>query len=480
MAGVRPPPGAFDLVVSLSSALQTGYVARKRQRRCDARDRRPQNGCIRGGSWRRQSVTERAGPQRSVEGSAAVAVRAQLSATERLVEVAQELSTARDLEAIMAVVRNAARELTGADGATFVLRDGDRCFYADEDAISPLWKGHRFPMAACISGWAMLNKQAAVIEDIYADPRIPQDAYRPTFVKSLAMVPIRTSAPVGAIGNYWARVHRATEGEVKLLRALADLTSVAMENVQLYAELQTKIREVEGAVRARDEFISMAAHELRTPLSAMLLQLQRLEHLTETDALARRQSKLSDCASRSATAAKRLAALVDGLLDASRLTDGHIRLNLEDFDLADVSREVVERFAIVAKRSGCEVRLDASAPLWGRWDRLRVEQVLTNLLSNAFKYGAGKPIDVSIQKLPDAAGMEVRDRGPGIDAESARKIFERFGRSGPISHYGGLGLGLYLSRASVEAHGGTIRFETEPGRGCAFIVTLPLHASDAG
>ncbi|MBL9038445.1 MAG: GAF domain-containing protein, partial [Archangium sp.] len=99
----------------------------------------------------------------------------------RLIEIIQELSLARSLESVMAIVRTAARQLTGADGATFVLRDGGNCYYADEDAISPLWKGRRFPLTACISGWAMLNKQSVAIEDIYLDARIPHDAYRPTF-----------------------------------------------------------------------------------------------------------------------------------------------------------------------------------------------------------------------------------------------------------------------------------------------------------
>ena len=125
-----------------------------------------------------------------------------ISALERLVAVSQELSHARDLNTVMSIVREAARELTGADGATFVLRDGDKCYYAEENAISPLWKGQRFPMSICISGWVMMNAQSAVIEDIYADARIPVAAYRPTFVKSLAMVPIRTNNPIGAIGNY--------------------------------------------------------------------------------------------------------------------------------------------------------------------------------------------------------------------------------------------------------------------------------------
>src|ERR1043166_734932 len=134
-----------------------------------------------------------------------------------LVETVQRLSLARDRATVQEIVRRAARRLTGADGATFVLRDGDRCHYADEDAIAPLWKGQRFPMSACISGWAMLHRRSAVIPDIYADDRIPHDAYRRTFVKSLVMVPIRTLEPVGAIGTYWATPHAPTTAEVRLL-----------------------------------------------------------------------------------------------------------------------------------------------------------------------------------------------------------------------------------------------------------------------
>jgi GAF domain-containing protein len=118
-----------------------------------------------------------------------------------LVKTVQDLSLARDLDTVMKIVRTAARKLTGADGATFVLRDNGLCYYAEEDAIAPLWKGSRFPMTACVSGWAMLNQRPAVIEDIYADDRIPADAYRPTFVKSLAMVPIRTLLVITGLSN---------------------------------------------------------------------------------------------------------------------------------------------------------------------------------------------------------------------------------------------------------------------------------------
>lgn len=162
---------------------------------------------------------------------------------EQLVEVIQLLSMARDLSKVMDIVRHAARMLTGADGATFVLRENGMCFYAEEDAISPLWKGQRFPMSACISGWSMINRQSVVIENIYADSRIPADAYRPTFVRSLAMVPIRTIEPIGAIGNYWAEQYLPTGEQIKILQALADTTAVAMENVRVYQELDKRVQQ---------------------------------------------------------------------------------------------------------------------------------------------------------------------------------------------------------------------------------------------
>ena len=176
---------------------------------------------------------------------------------ERLLLAVQELSLARRFEDVQRVVRTTARALAGSDGATFVLNDGGLyCHYADEDAIEPLWKGRRFPQETCISGWVMRNRQVAVIPDIYADPRIPHEAYRPTFVKSLAMVPIRTLDPVGAIGNYWATSHVPSAVELQLLQALADSTSVAMENLRIYSELEQRVDartaeliEANGAIR---------------------------------------------------------------------------------------------------------------------------------------------------------------------------------------------------------------------------------------
>jgi putative two-component system response regulator len=190
-----------------------------------------------------------------------------------LISAIQQLSLARSVGDIQAIVRRTARRLTGADGATFVLRDGVDCYYADEDAIAPLWKGQRFPMSTCISGWVMLHRESAMVPDIYADDRIPADAYRPTFVKSLLMVPIRQFDPVGAIGNYWAEHHEPSEREVMLLQALADSTAVAMENVRMIAELETARRDSLMRLAIAAEFRDDGTHEhpQRVGHTAMLL-----------------------------------------------------------------------------------------------------------------------------------------------------------------------------------------------------------------
>jgi GAF domain-containing protein len=141
------------------------------------------------------------------------------------------LGRAVSVEKIQDVVTTSARQLVEADGATFVVLDGDKCFYADEDAISPLWKGERFPIEQCISGWAMVQQQPAVVPDVRLDDRITQSVYAPTFVRSLVMVPIDQQAPLGAIGVYWARVGRATDVEVTRLTRLAAATAQALHRV---------------------------------------------------------------------------------------------------------------------------------------------------------------------------------------------------------------------------------------------------------
>lgn len=175
-----------------------------------------------------------------------------LGAVGILLDAIEELSSARSAEDIAAVIRSSARRLTGADGVAVVVRDGDRCHYVDEDAIGPLWKGRKFPMSACISGWAMLNRETAVIPDIYVDERIPHDAYRPTFVKSLVVTPVRPADPIAAIGAYWAETRTPTDLEIESLKAIARATATAFENVGLIASLNESLERRDFLIRELD------------------------------------------------------------------------------------------------------------------------------------------------------------------------------------------------------------------------------------
>ena len=216
-------------------------------------------------------------PERSTGTTRETAEPAQ--AFDHLIDVVQRLSLAPNLDAIVAIVRTAARQLTGADGATFILRDGDFCFYVDEDAIGPLWKGQRFPLEMCISGWVMNSGESVTIPNVFLDPRIPVEAYRPTFVRSLAMVPIRTQSPVGAIGNYWAATHHPTVEQVKILQALADSTAVAMENVRIHQELEERVRQRTEELEAANAALRNEA-VLRKQMEAKVMRLSVTDELT--------------------------------------------------------------------------------------------------------------------------------------------------------------------------------------------------------
>ncbi|QSQ12484.1 CHASE domain-containing protein [Myxococcus landrumensis] len=237
-------------------------------------------------------------------------------------------------------------------------------------------------------------------------------------------------------------------------------------------EQQRLASEAQAAVRVRDEFLSVAAHELRTPLTSLKLQLQLLfrqlhqEGPLDTERLER---GVETC-ERQMT---RLTKLVDSLLDVSRLSSGKMELQLEPLELGELVREMARRFEMEAQAAGVRLDVDTPQPVTGRWDRLRLEQVITNLMSNALKYGHGAPVDVRVRGDEREARLEVQDRGIGIAPEDAGRVFDRFERAVSSRHYGGLGLGLFITRQLVEAHGGSIFLESTPGQGTTFIVHLP-------
>ncbi len=391
-------------------------------------------------------------------------------AAQRLVQAVKDLSSARDVPTIQEIVKRAARELNGADGATFVLRDGDQCFYADEDAIAPLWKGQRFPMQTCISGWAMMNRQPAVVEDIAFDSRIPLDAYRPTFVRSLVMVPIRTESPIGAIGNYWATPRIPTDEEVALIQALADSTSIALENVQVYQELEqrvaTRTAELKDANNALEEFSYFASHDLRAPVR----HVHAFADILREDHAAALSDEGRHALDRIKAAALTMGDLLEGLLELAYSGQQALRVaNVDMNALAILAVEVARDQAAAA--TGFRIGTLASA----QGDKVLLRQVWTNLIGNAAKYSSANPQPVVEIGSIDVAGETryfVRDNGVGFAMADADKLFGAFRRLESGKAFAGSGVGLAIVHRIVTRHGGRVWAESTLGQGATFYFTL--------
>jgi signal transduction histidine kinase len=232
--------------------------------------------------------------------------------------------------------------------------------------------------------------------------------------------------------------------------------------------LGAAIAEARAAAQVREEFLSVASHELRTPLSALVLQVGDLHRVVGGD------ERLRGKVEKVIRVTDRMTRLVDDLLDVSRIRTSRVQLHAVECDLAEITGEVVERIAEQARRNGCELRFHAGGPVLGRWDRVRLEQVIGNLLANAIKYGSGKPVEVAVAADAGVATVTVRDHGIGVAHADQARIFARFERGVPSESYGGLGLGLYIAREIVAAHGGAIRVASDPGRGASFTVELPI------
>jgi PAS domain S-box-containing protein len=306
-----------------------------------------------------------------------------------------------------------------------------------------------FPPEDIAMGKPARELEIAAAQERFEDEnwRVRKDGSR--FWAHVIITPIRDS--LNGLGGF-----------VKITRDLTERRKTEEERLRL--------AQAKEAIRLRDEFLSIASHELKTPLTALQLQLLGIH-----DRVAPIDEDVTKRVDRAMRVGGRLAQLIEALLNVSRIATGKLKLNFEAFDLSDAVREIVERLRDSAASAGSELSIRVADSINGQWDRLRIEQVLMNLISNSIKYAAGTPIRLSVSQENDLAILKVQDKGPGIPEADLSRIFERFERASSTRHYGGLGLGLYVADQIARAHGGTIVASNLPGGGACFTVRLPLN-----
>jgi len=390
---------------------------------------------------------------------------------ELLLEVAQQLASVHTLGEVSRLVCKVVRRLTGADGVSFVVREGSLVSYLDDDAIGPLWKGKQFPIEACVSGWTMLHRETLAIADIERDERIPVELYRRTFVKSLVMVPVRTDEPLAAIGVYWATTGGPSARAGALVESVAGFAALAVESSERLAAETEARRQAELATRAKDEFLGLLAHELCTPLASIVTALHLIK-LRGSDPFERERSIID-------RQVNHVVRLVDDFLDISRITRGAIQLRRVPIELSRiVARGLEATSALLDERGHVVEVLVPETGLTIEADLDRLTQVVANLLMNAAKYTPrGGRIAVFGDVEGSCARLVVRDTGAGIARSLLPQLFDLFAQ-GPRKvdrAEGGLGLGLSIVRSMVELHGGVVSAASEgPGRGATFTIRLPL------
>jgi signal transduction histidine kinase len=298
-------------------------------------------------------------------------------------------------------------------------------------------------------------------------------------IVSLISVPLVARGRTLGVFTFFSTAHsgrRYTGADLSFGRELAHRAAMSMENARLY-------REAREAIRLRDEFLSIASHELKTPLTSLRLKVDGILRMAGKDRSAIDVDKLAARVQGVDKQLGRLTELVDALLDVSRAASGQLQLRIENVDLGAVVQAAAQRFKDDLASAGCSLSVMVTgpdgprSPVFGRWDRLRLDEVVTNFLSNAIKYGAGKPIQIRLSATETVATIEVEDHGIGISHADQQRLFERFARVVSPDHYGGFGLGLWIVKLLVEAMGGKVAVRSAIGQGSVFSAELPRHGS---
>lgn len=333
-------------------------------------------------------------------------------------------------------------------------------------------KWERYPLNAHTPAAESIRHQKASFIESKAEALSEFPVLAEDFVKnnisSIASAPLLIGDTcLGCVNFIFKQERKFSEEDQKFILAIAGQCAQALYRSKLYDDAKK-------AIQARDEFLSIASHELKTPLTPLKLQLQLLSRQIKNEPHVLTDTKLDKIMMNSDKQLNRISKLIDDLLDVSRISSGKLKLNLEEVNLQDILKDLLVQYGHQLQSNHEKVELDAEEPVFCKIDPLRIEQVIVNLLSNAVKYAPMKTIRISLLKKENVAKICVKDQGPGISHENHERIFRRFERVKATDNIGGLGLGLYISKQIIEAHNGKIYVESEPGTGSNFIIELPL------
>lgn len=391
----------------------------------------------------------------------------------------------RELDRVMARAAHVAATTLGTDVAQVLelLPDGSALaprasFGLDDDAA-------RIPVPAAESqaGFTLGAREPVATADLEAERRFSDPLLRQRGVRSGVSVVIhggeQQGRPFGVLCVHSRSPRTHSDDDVHFLQTLANAVAAAVLRTEAEDRAlreRERAAEAQMAVRQREDFIALAAHELRNPLTALRSNLYLVQRTLEsaaaaaTDAAARQVGHRIESATRQT---ERLGSLLERLLDVARMGAGRLELSYEELDVSELARQVVEAYRDAAAKAGSVLRFASTGSTLGAWDRSRVQEVLENLVSNAIKYGEGNPIDVSLEAFDATVRLSISDQGIGIAAEDLDRIFERFERGAGTQRQPGLGLGLYVTRQIVRRHGGTLSVSSNPGEGSTFVVELP-------
>lgn len=330
-------------------------------------------------------------------------------------------------------------------------------------APAPRWQVVRAGMALEVPALTEDRIRAGCVDDHHAE------LVRQLGARSAVVVPLQAGdAVLGVLTLFSAAPSRFGRADVELAVELGRRMALAINNARL-------LEATRRALHLREEFLRIASHELRTPLASIRLTTQGLLRAAERKRPVSAEL-LDQSLRRMLGNTARLEQLTGELLDVTRIEEGRLPLHRAEVALDALVREAVEHLEPALAAAGATVSIECAAPVVGWWDPSRIGQVVSNLLANAIKFGAGRPIEIRIERTGAAARLRVIDQGIGIDPARRAHVFERFERAVPSANYGGLGLGLYIARSIVLAHGGTITVDSELGAGSTFTVTLPCEA----